>query len=379
MKSLVIERTDLEKLFSTLVGRGYRLIGPTLREAAIVYGEIKTVNDLPIGWTDGQAAGQYRLQRRGDAALFGYNLGPHSWKKENLPPSLRLFSAERRDQSFVIIEEPADELPMAFIGARSCELHAISIQDRVLMQGPFVDPTYARRRNQTLVIAVNCGQAGGTCFCVSMKSGPQATQGFDIALTEVLDGHRHYFLTEVGTTRGAEILNDVPHRAARDVEKAAAQRIVDRTAATMGRKLYTGGLKEFLYSAYENPHWDDVAARCLSCANCTMVCPTCFCTTVEDVTDLSGAHAERWQKWDSCFTADFSYIHGGSVRSSTKSRYRQWLTHKLATWMDQFSTPGCVGCGRCITWCPTGIDITQEVVSLRERQPGRKEQSDGEP
>ena len=80
---------------------------------------------------------------------------------------------------------------------------------------------------------------------------------------------------------------------------------------------------------------------------------------------LYGARAERWRKWDSCFTLDFSYIHGGSVRTSAAARYRQWLSHKLATWIDQFGSSGCVGCGRCITWCPVGIDITEEVAAIR--------------
>jgi sulfhydrogenase subunit beta (sulfur reductase) len=132
----------------------------------------------------------------------------------------------------------------------------------------------------------------------------------------------------------------------------------------MGRYLETEGLASLLKSSPDHPRWDDVARRCLNCANCTLVCPTCFCTTVEDTTDLSGQHAERWRLWDSCFTLGFSYIHGGSVRSSAKSRYRQWLTHKLSNWHDQFDTPGCVGCGRCISWCPAGIDLTEEARAL---------------
>ena len=140
----------------------------------------------------------------------------------------------------------------------------------------------------------------------------------------------------------------------------------------MGRSLDQEGLKELLYENRNHPRWDDVADRCLSCANCTMVCPTCFCTTVEDSTDLTGDTAERVRRWDSCFTMDFSYIHGGAVRKSVKSRYRQWMTHKLGTWQDQFGSSGCVGCGRCITWCPVGIDITEEVAAMRNEQPDQQ-------
>ncbi|MBZ0254314.1 MAG: 4Fe-4S dicluster domain-containing protein, partial [Candidatus Methylomirabilis sp.] len=133
----------------------------------------------------------------------------------------------------------------------------------------------------------------------------------------------------------------------------------------MGRSLNTDGVKELLYANAEHPRWAETAERCLSCANCTMVCPTCFCSTVEDVSDLSGEAAERRRKWDSCFTMDFSYLVGGSVRGSGAARYRQWMTHKLGSWIDQFGTSGCVGCGRCIAWCPVGIDITEEAEALR--------------
>ena len=136
----------------------------------------------------------------------------------------------------------------------------------------------------------------------------------------------------------------------------------------MGRQLDTGGLRDLMGGSHAAARWDDVAARCLTCGNCTLACPTCFCTSVEDSSDLTGEHAERWELWDSCFDLDFSYLHGGSVRTSPKSRYRQWLTHKLGTWHDQFGSSGCVGCGRCIVWCPAGIDLTEEVKALREER-----------
>jgi sulfhydrogenase subunit beta (sulfur reductase) len=148
-------------------------------------------------------------------------------------------------------------------------------------------------------------------------------------------------------------------------------------AARMGRVLETDALRDVLYASAESPRWDDVAARCLACTNCTLVCPTCFCTSVDDVTDLTATSTERHRVWDSCFSEDYSYLHGGSVRTSTASRYRQWMTHKLASWTDQFGTSGCVGCGRCITWCPAAIDITAEAAALRAEQhrpgPGTEE------
>jgi sulfhydrogenase subunit beta (sulfur reductase) len=359
----VIERSDFDGLLDALARHAYTIVGPTVRDQAIVYDEIRSVEDLPIGWTDEQDGGHYRLRRRDDDALFGYAVGPHSWKKYQLPADVKLWQARVDEHGGLadLTESAPEPRSYAFFGARSCELHAMGILDRVLGgRGPGAIPPF--------VVAVQCGQAGGTCFCVSMKTGPVAEQGFDLALTEVLEDERHYFAVEVGSDRGAEVLGDVAHHTAVSAEREQAAAVHARTASQMGRELDVSDIKELLYRNFENPRWDEVAERCLTCGNCTMVCPTCFCTTVEDVTDLEGEQVERHQRWDSCFTVDYSHIHGGSVRGSARSRYRQWMTHKLATWHDQFGTSGCVGCGRCITWCPVGIDLTEEARAIRESE-----------
>jgi sulfhydrogenase subunit beta (sulfur reductase) len=370
IESAVLQRDQLQRLLDILGKRGYRVVGPTVRDRAIVYDDLASVADLPVGWTEEQEGAIYRLKRRKDEAVFGYALGPDSWKRFLHPPVVRLWGAKTGGNGLQVTGGDEGVSKVAFIGVRPCEMHAIAIQDKVFLGGEYRDPTYEARRQGLFVVAVNCGHAGGTCFCVSMNTGPKATFGFDLALTEVLEAGRHYFLVEVGTELGAEILRGLPHEVASQAERATAERIVARTAGQMGRRMYTRGLKELLYRNYESPHWDEVAKLCLTCGNCTMVCPTCFCTTVEDLTDLTGEHAERWRKWDSCFTTGFSYIYGGSLRASAMARYRQWMTHKLATWIDQFGTSGCVGCGRCITWCPVAIDITEEVNAIR-RSEGR--------
>jgi sulfhydrogenase subunit beta (sulfur reductase) len=364
----VLEVADFDQLFRALTSRGYEIFGPVARDGAIVYDRVTSTSDLPSGWTDEQNGGQYRLKRREDEALFGYAVGPHSWKKFLFPPVRRLWEAKREGNSFRILVDSPAPAKRAFLGVRACELHAIATQDKVFLGGSYIEPGYKTHRENLFVVAVNCSEAGGTCFCVSMNTGPQATFGYDLALTEVVSGGRHHFVMHAGTPLGAEVLREVRRRPATDGETREADEIVARTAQHMGRQMDTSGIKELLYRNYEHPRWQDVAARCLTCANCTMVCPTCFCATVEDVTDLSGEHAERWLKWDSCFTKDFSYIHGGSIRATTESRYRQWMTHKLATWIDQFGSSGCVGCGRCITWCPVAIDITEEVRAIREAE-----------
>jgi len=373
-QQVVVERDHFDELLGALRDSGYALVGPTVRDEAIVYDEMSGAEDLPVGWTDVQEAGRYRLERRGDQALFGYTVGPHSWKKSLHQPRVRLWGARRNGNGngFEVSDGPEDGPKLAMIGVRSCELHAIAIQDRVLLGGEHADPHYAARRKDIFVIAVNCGQAGNTCFCVSMNTGPRATSGYDLALTELIDGDRHAFLVEIGSEAGAEMMGKVTSQPASDEHLAAGEAAVARAAEGMGRTMDADDVKDLLARNLENRRWDDVAQRCLACANCTMVCPTCFCTTVEDVTDLTGEHAERWRTWDSCFTTQFSYIHGGSVRPTISARYRQWLTHKLSSWHDQFDTSGCVGCGRCITWCPVGIDLTEEVKAIRASEDGAK-------
>ena len=352
-----LERSGVDELLAALWRRGYTVVGPTVAGGAIVYDELRTTAELPVGWTDEQDGGHYRLVRRDDEALFGYAVGPHSWKRYQLPPQVRLWRARLgEDGSLTELEEPAPGPRHAFVGVRSCELHAMAILDRV-----------RNGEARPFVVAVQCGQAGGTCFCVSMGTGPTAESGYDLAITEVLDDG-HYFVAEAGSDEGAEVLAEIPSAPAGDGEDAAAARAHARAAEQMGRSMDTTDIHDLLLANLEHPRWDDVAERCLTCGNCTMVCPTCFCTTVEDVTDLTGTTVERHERWDSCFTIDYSHMHGGSVRNSARSRYRQWMTHKLATWFDQFGTSGCVGCGRCITWCPVGIDITEEVTAIRADQ-----------
>lgn len=358
---ITFAKPDLQVLLDTLRDRGYWVVGPTVQEGAIVYDKVRAVDDLPVGLTDEQDAGMYRLKERDDGAYFGFVVGPQAWKKFLHPPHLRLWRAQRVNGRVEVIAEGESPPRHAFLGVRACELAAIAVQDQVFSAGPFVDPYYQARREGTFIIAVNCTQAGGTCFCVSMGTGPQVRGDFDIALTELDDR----FLAQVGSERGGEVLAAVPRQMATAAERDEAAARVEQAARQMGRKMETSGIKELLYSNLEHPRWDDVARRCLTCANCTLVCPTCFCFTVEDVTDLTGEQAERVRRWDSCFTTAFTYTAGHPIRQSAKARYRQWLVHKLAAWIDQFGTSGCVGCGRCITWCPVGIDITEEVAAIR--------------
>jgi ferredoxin len=355
----------LDVLFDTLEEEGFTIVGPTVRDQTVVYEQLHSPTDLPVGIGDDQEGGHYRLVDRSDDARFGYNLGQTSWKRFLYPPRTDLFRVTRDDDGIVFepVEDPGARY--AFVGVRACELAAIGVQDGVFTSPNMSDPTYARRRDEALFVAVNCGQAAPTCFCTSMGTGPRCTTGFDIVMTEILDGDDPRYVVDSGSDRGSDIMRSLPGRETTSEDMAHAEESMLRAERDIVRRMETEGIRDLLVANPNHERWADVADRCLACGNCTLVCPTCFCSTIEDSVTLDGT-AVRSRRWDSCFTLEFSALHGRPVRGDTRSRYRQWMTHKLATWHDQFGRSGCVGCGRCITWCPVGIDITQEVAAMRE-------------
>jgi sulfhydrogenase subunit beta (sulfur reductase) len=368
-QDVVIGLAGLQAIIAVLRGQGFCVTGPVVRGGAIVLAEVTGVEDLPGGWGDEQDAALYRIRHRGDGALFGFAATAQSWKSVLFPSRELLWSADRDGDGFTVTQPAGGSAKHALLGVRACDLHAIRIHDRVLLGRTATDPAYQARREEAFIIAVGCANPGGTCFCVSMGTGPRPEAGFDLSLTELLDERGHRFVVTPGSARGSDLLAALPSSAATAGDLAAADKVIADSAARMGRVMDTDGIRDLLYDNADHPRWDNVASRCLACTNCTLVCPTCFCTSVEDVADLTGDHVTSHRVWDSCFTAAFSHLPGGSVRGSTRSRYRQWMTHKLASWIDQFGTSGCVGCGRCITWCPAAIDITEEAAALRAPLP----------
>lgn len=366
--AVYMDKSELGRLISCLKSSGYVVIGPKVEESAIVYAEIDTIDDLPLGYRDAQQPGQYRVTQSGSSNYFEFNVGPYSWKQFLFPPKLTVASGKRESGTWTF-ETPDEPQPkFAFLGVRACELAAIAVQDRVFMEGAYVDPVYRQRRQSALIIAVNCTVAASTCFCTSMQTGPECHQGFDLALTEIDDG----FVVEVGSERAEPVVSELQVQPISSGHLRQAQAGRQRAAEQITKRLDTTDVRDILLENLDHPHWDDVATRCLSCTNCTLVCPTCFCSSVTEVSDISGDSVERQRQWDSCFNIDFSYTASGVVRNDRRSRFRQWLTHKLASWHDQFDTSGCVGCGRCITWCPVGIDLTEEVAAIRRTPPSSR-------
>lgn len=361
-----LNRNSLSTLFEALQTEGFSLFGPCRTGPAIEWQPINSLSDLPVGWTHDASPASYHLQPRTDQAHFGFWTGPDGLKKYLHPARATVSRAERLNGNgaFRIIDTPSPAPKRAFIGARACDLAALAIQDRVLLGDRYADDIYRANRQHVFLVAVHCTSSAPTCFCASVNAGPQARAGFDIALHERLDQPAPEYLAEAGSAAGVVLLDRINAPAA---PADWPRQLAEATAAAgiaQVRRVDLASAPETIEQSFDHSRWELTGQRCLACGNCTSVCPTCFCVSFEDRTSLDLQTAERSRTWDSCFTQNFTYIHGGSIRLSPKSRYRHWLSHKLARWQQQFGTPGCVGCGRCIVWCPAAIDIAEEFNAL---------------
>lgn len=372
----VLAKEHLPELIGALQDAGYRVVAPVEREGVLALHPIESVSDAARGLRDQQSPGHYRLEHSAPGQYFENVVGPESGKRWFFPARHHLFSMRVEEGDFVLQEAPAEAESVALLGLRACDLAAIAIQDRVFDGDAGGHATfrcesethYLRARERSFLIAVDCTRPGGNCFCESWGTGPTATDGFDLALTELSSS----FLVRAGSSAGETILERIPTRSAGDAEVELAELKRAQAREHMGRRLETEGLAELIADSVDSHVFEEIGERCLGCGNCTLVCPTCFCSTVTDGNDLASGAVSRTRSWESCFTHQFSYVTSGAVRSSTSARYRHWLTHKLSSWWEQFGTSGCVGCGRCITWCPVAIDWTRDVAQLQKDERSRR-------
>lgn len=366
MKAAKIKKEDLRVLFENLASR-YRIIGPKILNGTVVLSEI-SFDDIPAGYKDSQHPGSYRVEEGSPSEIFSFSPGPDSLKKF-LHPSMTEAFFFRKTAKGLTAEVPArGDTPLAFIGIRACDLAAMSLLDKIFLDGPVRHHGYEGTRKNIFIVSVNCLHPGENCFCDSMGTGPEVKEGFDLSITEI----RSALVVEPGTPTGQALLEKLPHEEITDIDIDEKKAVVSHCRERMKKSMKTGDLPGIIYRNMEHPRWTEIADRDLECGNCTMVCPTCFCNSSFDILSVKTISANlkevpgiRKRTWDSCFSKNFARVHGGNFRPSRRARYRHWMTHKLAYWIDQFGRPGCVGCGRCITWCPVGIDITHELEELR--------------
>ncbi len=352
----------LDRLIEALVGRFDEVIGPVVLDGVVRLQPIESADDLPIGIADEQAPATYRLRRDASALRFSYGLGPDSLKSLVHPPRSPVWTMRRRDGSLVVDAAHHPTHERAVIGARACDIDGLRVLERTQTGGDHADPAFRANRNGLFVVAVDCTHPAPTCFCANTGTGPSARDGHDIAMTELETRDGAVYVLRAGSERGRALIDELQlERASSELIRRAAR---EPGVAARGQPRSLPANAPLIAKLAEHPQWDDVAERCLACGNCTAVCPTCFCTDMEDVVSLDGDGATRVRVWDTCFSMEFSRVGPAPIRGSVTERYRQWLSHKLGTWHDQFGESGCVGCGRCITWCPVGIDLTAEIAAL---------------
>ncbi len=354
----LLPRTDFDSLIAALKASGAQCLGPTLRDHAIVYAPLSTSAELPQGVHDQQAPGSYRLSKTNDARWFAWANGPQALKPLLFSPQEPLWQVEREMDGGLVFHTQVPEVHLtAVIGVRACDLAAMALQDQHFISGDNIDQAYASRRQQLIIVAVNCTHPASTCFCHATGDGPVIQDHYDILLDELDDG----FAIQTGSSRGEAIVAQLRLHALTPQHHQQIQAAHDAAVEHQSRYLPATDIAALLLQHQQAEHWQNIGDRCLACGNCTSVCPTCFCHHTIEQPELDGKITTRLRQWDSCFSQDHSYIHGITLRPDSASRYRQWLTHKFATWIAQYGRSGCVGCGRCISWCPVEIDVTEEL------------------
>jgi ferredoxin len=359
--TITIQKAAFNLVLSRLKENGFIPIGPRINNESLVYAPIDQIDDLPQGYSTQQKPGFYRVTHGKHSRYFDIIPGAHSWKQFLFPPRTELFKLQKAGKQWEMVSPQEENPKYAFIGVRACELAAIEIQDNIFMRADFTDPVYRARREQVFSVSVNCTDPSDTCFCTSMGTGPRVKGAFDLNLTELDD----VFVLTVGSELARRIMTGIPFEDASGYILANVEHKIEHAEQQIRRKLDTSDLPELILNHLDHPYWNEIGKRCLSCTNCTQVCPTCFCWDAVDEISLDGQSTQRTRVWDSCFNPGYSYQAGGNTRPTIYSRYRQWLSHKLGTWKKQYGTLGCVGCGRCISWCPAEIDITEEIAALR--------------
>jgi len=343
-------------------------MGPTLRDGAIVPGPVNSSKDLPRGVHDLQSPGPTASCAK---TTVRYSDGPsvRDLGKTSTSPPARSCGAARSLATHWSFVNPIVRMrswqssahgPVTLLRCAywTTFWKRVSIAIRDIRSG-----------DSNFIAVVECASPADTCFCASMKSGPGIDEDFDVALTELNDELGHRFIARIGSPRGADVLSSVSTRPAKRTGPRGARTASRDGVARDESKPPFDEVANLLARNVEHLGGSTWPSGASPAATATSVCPTCFCSDVHDTTDTSGA-IERRRTWSSCFDLEHSYLHGGSVHESSSSRYRQWMTHKLSTWWDQFDSTGCVGCGRCIVWCPVGIDITEEVAAHRRARPG---------
>lgn len=332
-----LAKGDLPKFIELLRNLGYEVFGPKQKEGVLVLDRVENGVELDLPLT---------------------MLPP---KKLFFPPREILYSYERVEGR-VVLQDPLESLskPLAVIGIRPCDLNGLLILDRVF-KGEFKDPFYLERRERAFLACFHCREPAEYCFCDAMGAGPSIEKGYDLLATDL--GDRYFFRS--GSEAGERVLKDEVFKDALEEDRAQAQAELERLKSKLRSGLNIRGLAERIKTKFWSRFWDERTSKCVLCGACNLVCPTCYCFTVVDETDFTGEKGKRVRVWDPCHFKGFALIAGGlNFRGDRISRIKLRIYHKLCYSVEQRGTYDCVGCGRCIEYCPAHIDLREIIKGV---------------
>ena len=341
MPELEIAKTEVVSLLNNLI-REYKVFAPVEQNGFITFQEIHS----------------------GSEAFLDYINSKKPPKEIFFPQSERLFSYDLDRREGWGVEEPAlAEKPRIIFGIRPCDARSLVLLDNVFDGKLYKDPYYADKRKNTTIIALGCNQPGSTCFCTSVGGGPFSQDGSDLLLVDIGDK----YIIQVVTEKGEKFAKEHNEFKKTENHSLSLMRDTIKTAeALMKSKIEVQKVAEKLDSMFDDPFWDLVSEKCLGCAVCTYLCPTCHCFDITD--EVIGQSGERVRTWDSCAFPSFTLEASGvNPRPGNKERYRQRIMHKFNYFIANHGMAACVGCGRCIKECPVNLDIRVVLNSILNR------------
>ena len=252
--------------------------------------------------------------------------------------------------------QPASEGPIVLFGVRPCDARGISNLDQVFLDEEYTDTAYNERRKMMTVISLACAEpVSAACFCDSMGGGPDDEEGSDIIFRETKNAD--VYVISILTEKGKEI--ESIWESTGLLSPAGNKKPVDPQPCTL-TVAKPSDLSEKLKAAFEDPLWARFSEACLGCGVCSFICPTCYCFDID--AETSGDMANSFRCWDCCLFSDYSRMAGGhNPRPTKKERLRQRYLHKLSWFDERYGRTLCVGCGRCLSKCPTGLDIVSVI------------------
>jgi sulfhydrogenase subunit beta (sulfur reductase) len=294
----------------------------------------------------------YRLVNNAAEITWDYTRPVLSIKDVFFPPTEVLFTIEKIGNE-VNIRETSPEGEQVLFGVRPCDAHGLQALDALFIATQPIDPYYMRRRENTILVGLGCPEMGATCFCTTMGGAPDDPRHMDLMLHAIED----VYLLDIVTEKGAFLLERYPLV----VEPGIQPGTFIRPEITTERLSYPA--LDCWPEHFNQPYWEEIAERCLSCRACAYVCPTCRCFDVRDEFQSEQGDNkiyERIRCWDSCAGEAYRQIAGGhNPRAAKGERLRNRFYCKYYYFPQQYGPAACTGCGRCIDVCPAGVDITE--------------------